>query len=67
MQTIIDTFNSVKNTIGNSRSLCSLIGNADPSLEIYGSTVNSLATNTDSDLDLTLIIKDFGVDHEIIV
>ena len=67
MQTIAETINTVKNAIGSSRSLCSLIGNADPSLEIYGSTVNSLATNTDSDLDLTLIVKDFELNHEIIL
>jgi len=67
MQTIMDTFNSVRNAIAKSSGLCSLIGNADPSLEIYGSTVNSLATNNDSDLDLTLLVKDFNLNHEIIV
>jgi hypothetical protein len=33
----------------------------------YGSTVNSLGNRTDSDLDLTLVIPDFEISHEIVL
>ena len=36
-------------------------------LVIYGSTVNALATKQESDLDLTIVIDDFEVSHEIIL
>lgn len=37
------------------------------SLEIYGSSVNGLAQQLDSDLDLTLLVDNFEVSHELIL
>ena len=37
------------------------------SLMTYGSTVNGLSHNSDSDLDLTILIEDFEISHEVIL
>ena len=67
MNCILDTYSSVKQAISGSQMLDKLIGSCQPSLEIYGSSVNSLAQQNDSDLDLTLLINDFEISHEIIL
>ena len=36
-------------------------------LMVYGSAINGLGHCTDSDLDLTIILDDFDVSHEIIL
>jgi len=44
-----------------------MIGHKNPVLCVYGSIVNSLAQDKDSDLDLTLIVDDFEISHELIL
>ena len=62
-----DTYKAVENAIMGSPRLMKLLGHAGPLLAIYGSTVNSLAQQADSDLDLTLLIDDFVVNHELVL
>lgn len=66
MRTFMDTYSTIKTALS-STVLKRLIGNADPALDIYGSIVNSLATNHDSDLDLTLLLQDFSLNHEFVL
>ena len=44
-----------------------IFGDKEWHLMKYGSTVNSLCHRTDSDLDLTVIVNDFDVSHEVIL
>ena len=67
MRTFMDTYTCVKTALHSSTILRKLIGQAEPTLDIYGSTVNSLATNHDSDLDLTLLVQDFSLNHELVL
>ena len=67
MNCIKDSFQNVKDAISGSHMLMKLVGHSEPSLEIYGSSVNSLAQQHDSDLDLTLLVNDFDINHEIIL
>ena len=62
-----DTYKAVDQAIKGSKSLMHLIGKDEPVLAIYGSTVNSLAQNADSDLDLTFLVDDYEVSHETIL
>ena len=41
-----------------------MIRYANPELKIYGSVANSLFYDSISDLDLTLLVDDFKIDHE---
>ena len=66
MRTFMDTYSTIKTALS-STVLKRLIGHADPALDIYGSIVNSLATNHDSDLDLTLLLQDFSLNHEFVL
>ena len=67
MNCLEDTFKSVRQAISSSEILLKMIGHSQPSLEIYGSCINSLAQQADSDLDLTLLIDDFDINHELIL
>ena len=44
-----------------------MLKDANPQLMIYGSVVNSLCQENNLDLDLTLIVNDFEISHEVIV
>jgi hypothetical protein len=44
-----------------------IFGGMTWSLMTYGSTVNGLSHNSDSDLDLTILIDDFEISHEVIL
>ena len=67
MNCIFETYSEVKKAIFGSPMLMQLIGTSQPTLEIYGSSVNSLAQKQDSDLDLTLLVNDFDISHEVIL
>ena len=61
---LIDSYVAVKIALSKSDKLKAILKGADLELEIYGSTVNSLAMMRDSDLDLTIIVEDFSLGHE---
>ena len=67
MACLDETYRAVNEVIMGSSQLMKMIGHASPTLAIYGSTVNSLASQEDSDLDLTLLIDDFKTSHELIL
>ena len=62
-----DTYKAVERVIMGSTRLMKMIGYAGPVLAVYGSTVNSLAQQAESDLDLTLLIDDYKINHESIL
>lgn len=67
MNCLMNTFAAIREKITQSRDLRRLVGKADCSIEIYGSSVNSLAQQADSDLDLTILIDNFEVNHELVL
>lgn len=69
LQCLDDTYNAVQAVVQNSQVLRKVLGPeaSTPYLAVYGSTVNSLATQTDSDLDLTLLVDGVSVNHETIL
>ena len=44
-----------------------MLKHANPQVMIYGSVINSLCQESNSDLDLTLIVNDYELNHEIII
>ena len=67
MDRMADTYQAVEQVIKNSHSLQAMLKHANPALMIYGSVVNALCQESNSDLDLTLVVSDFELSHEVIV
>ena len=62
-----DTYKAVEQIIEKSHRIQEMLKHANPKLMIYGSVVNSLCQESNSDLDLTLIVQDFEISHEVVV
>ena len=64
---MLDSFEVVEAIIKQSQYVKQMLGHANPQLLIYGSVANALCQEHDSDLDLTLVIDDFEMSHEVII
>ena len=67
MDCMADTYKAVEQIVEKSQRIQGMLKHANPKLMIYGSVVNSLCEESNSDLDLTLIVDDFEISHEVIV
>ena len=67
MDSMLDSFEAVDAIIQKSEYVQKMLSHANPHLLIYGSVANALCQELDSDLDLTLVIDDFEMSHEVII
>ena len=67
MDSMADSYEAVEAVIQESESIQRLLKHANPQLMIYGSVANALCQEHDSDLDLTLLVDDYEVSHEVII
>lgn len=67
LQTMFKTYRAVEEFLRNSIKIRIALNNNPFSLLVYGSAMNGLCMEKDSDLDLTLIVKDYILSHEMIL
>ena len=58
-----DTYGALTRIVDQSEYLQGISKEQKPCLMIYGSVVNSLCLESNADLDLTLLIDDFEINH----